>query len=150
MAKHIVDFMRAGVVELVTLQIDFRTAHMFRQALGKVKRARAADIMCVEGGKLSVKRRIGLSFSIGFLKIEDKWHQGLGHKSTTEISKMAGFIRSRPERIERLLNGHCALVLPQSYPVRLASGLNKSFDPIRIFNAWRAFNARGYIDTLRA
>ncbi len=45
LAHDIVDLVRAGVIELVALEIDFRAAQMFGQALGEIERARPADIV---------------------------------------------------------------------------------------------------------
>src|SRR6266536_2825882 len=38
LAEHVVDLVRAGVVELLTLEIDFRAAEMLGEALGQVQR----------------------------------------------------------------------------------------------------------------
>ena len=45
LAHHIVDLVGARVVEFVALEINFRAAQMFGQALGEIKRARTADIV---------------------------------------------------------------------------------------------------------
>ena len=45
LAEHIVDLVRAGVVELLALEIDLRAAEMRGQPLGEIERARPADIM---------------------------------------------------------------------------------------------------------
>ena len=45
LAHAIVDLVRAGVVELVALEIDLRAAQMLGQPFGEIERARAADIM---------------------------------------------------------------------------------------------------------
>src|SRR5258706_509069 len=45
LADAIVDLMRAGVVQLLALEIDFRPTEMARQPLREIERARAADIM---------------------------------------------------------------------------------------------------------
>ena len=45
LAEAIVDLVRAGVIELVALEVDFRAAEMLGQALGEIERRGAAHIM---------------------------------------------------------------------------------------------------------
>jgi len=45
LAKAVVDLVRAGVIEVLALEIDFRTAEMLAQALREIERALAADIV---------------------------------------------------------------------------------------------------------
>ena len=45
LAQHVVDLVRAGVVELVALEIELGAAEMPGQPLGEIERARPADIM---------------------------------------------------------------------------------------------------------
>ncbi len=42
LAEHIVDLVRAGVIELLALEIDFRAAAMLREPLGEIERRRPA------------------------------------------------------------------------------------------------------------
>ena len=42
---HVVDLVRAGVVQLVALEVDLRAAEPLGQPLGEVERARAADVV---------------------------------------------------------------------------------------------------------
>ena len=48
LAHHIVDLVRAGMVELVALEIDLGAAEMLGQPLGEIERAWPADIMLEE------------------------------------------------------------------------------------------------------
>ena len=43
--QHGIDLMRAGMVQLITLEIDLRPAELLRQAFGEPKRAWPAHIM---------------------------------------------------------------------------------------------------------
>ena len=45
LAEDVVHLVRAGVVQLVALQVDLGAAEMLGQALGEIERARAADIV---------------------------------------------------------------------------------------------------------
>ena len=48
LAEHVVDLVRAGVVELVALEIDFCAAEPFGQPLGEIERARPPGIVLEE------------------------------------------------------------------------------------------------------
>src|SRR5262249_11731461 len=81
LAHHIVDLVRARMVELVALQVDFRAAQMLGQPLGIIEGTWPADIMLEEIVKLGLKRRVGLGFVVGLLEIQDERHQCLGHEA---------------------------------------------------------------------
>jgi len=72
LAEHIVDLVRAGVVELLALEIDFGAAEMFGQALGEIERRRPAD----KSFEIAVSFRpgtpVGLGVGVGLLQIEDQ------------------------------------------------------------------------------
>ena len=48
LAHHIVDLVRAGMIEFVALEIDFGAAEMLGQPLGEIERAWPADIVLEE------------------------------------------------------------------------------------------------------
>src|SRR5208283_3597026 len=97
----IVDLMRAGVVELVALEIDLGAlpraalgANMLGDALGVIERARPADIMLVQRRQLGVKGGIGLGRGVGRLEIEHERHQGLGDEAPAENAESAALVGS--------------------------------------------------------
>jgi hypothetical protein len=55
LAQHIVDLVRASMIQLVTLQVNLGPAYMLGQALGKIKRAGTANIMGMEGRQFRMK-----------------------------------------------------------------------------------------------
>ncbi len=57
LAQHIVDLVGAGVIELVALEIDFGAAEVAGQALGEIKRARAAYVVLQEIVELLLEGR---------------------------------------------------------------------------------------------
>ena len=93
LAKHIVDFVCAGVVQLVAFQIDFRAASVFGEAFGKIEGARTTDIMGEVGFHLALIVRIGLRLGIGFFERQDEWHQRFSDETTTKLAEMASFVR---------------------------------------------------------
>ena len=76
LAEHIVDLVRAGVIELLALEIDFGAAArkagglsaMRGQPLGEIERRRAADIMRQIAVHFFLERRIGLCLRVSFLQ----------------------------------------------------------------------------------
>src|SRR3954447_17005241 len=57
---------------------------------------------------LSLERRIGLGFVVGFLQIENERHQSFGDEAVAVNTEMPALVRSRPEGI-RLLHSHAVL-----------------------------------------
>ena len=60
LAEHVVHLVRAGVIQFLALEIDFRAAKMLRQPLGKIERRRPPDIMREVVIHLLLEGRIGL------------------------------------------------------------------------------------------
>jgi hypothetical protein len=92
LAEHVVHLVRAGVVELLALEIDLGAAEMLGQALGEIERRGPADIMLEIAVHLSLERRVRLGLGIGALQIEDQGHQGLGDETTAERTEMAALV----------------------------------------------------------
>ena len=80
LTEHIVDLVRAGMVQLVTLQIQFCTAIMRRQPLGEIERARPADIMCLVVEEFPGEIVIRAGRLVGAFHLQDQRHQGFGDK----------------------------------------------------------------------
>ena len=100
LAHHIVDLVRAGVVELVALEIDFRAAEVLGHALGEIERARPADIMLQEMIELGLMEgRIGLGRLVGLLQREDQRHQRFGDEAAAENAEMAALVGAVAEGI---------------------------------------------------
>src|SRR5262245_27279010 len=99
LAQAIVDLVAAGVIELITLEIDLGAAvdtggsrdlaQVLGQAFGEIKWARPTSIVGVEFGELALKDRIGLGGRVGALQIEDQRHQGFGDEAAPELAKKA-------------------------------------------------------------
>ena len=111
LAEHVVDLVRAGVVELLALEIDFgaaarraggRLSTMRCEPLGEVKRRRAADIVREVAVHLLLECRIGLRLRIGVFEIEDERHQRLGDEAAAIDAEMAVLIRPGAEGVGAL------------------------------------------------
>ncbi len=89
LAEHGVDLVRAGVVELVALEVDFRAAQTFGETLREPQRARAAHIVLQQPPPLVVEARVAPRRLVGALDIEDEWHQRLGDVAAAEAAELA-------------------------------------------------------------
>src|SRR6202167_5928987 len=103
LAEHIVDLVRAGVVELLALEIDFRAAEMFGQALGEIERRRPPDIVLEVAVHFGLERRVGFGLSVGLFQIEDQRHQRFGDKASAENAEMPALVGTAAEGIEQVL-----------------------------------------------
>ena len=109
LAQHVVDLVRAGVVQLVALEIDFCTAraaigagdgaHVLRHALSVIERARPAHVMGGQMGEFGLERRVRLGGIIRLLKVEDQRHQGFGHEAAAKNAKVPGLVGAAAEGI---------------------------------------------------
>jgi hypothetical protein len=82
---HVVDLVRAGVVQLVALEVDLRPAEMLGQPLGEIQRRGPAHIMGVEIVSSSALKA-GSFFALGpfLFQLEDQRHQRFGDETAAE------------------------------------------------------------------
>ena len=98
LAEHIVHLVRAGVVELLALEIDFGAADSVRgQPLGEIERRRPADISREMAVHFLLEFRIGLGLRVGFLQIEDQRHQRLGDEAAAIDAEMSALVGAGAE-----------------------------------------------------
>src|SRR6185437_6457329 len=95
LAEHVVDFVRAGVVELLALEIDPGAAELLRQPFGEIERARAPDIMLEQGVELGLELGIGLRLLVSLLELEDQRHQRLGDEAPPVNAEAAALVGAR-------------------------------------------------------
>ena len=107
LAQHVVDLVRAGVVQLVAFEIELGAAEMPGQPLGEIERARPADIMVEVIGQLGVEVRVVLGGVVGLLDRQDQRHQRLGDIAPAIDAEMAA--RVRPAAIGVRCLHHCLL-----------------------------------------
>ena len=99
LADDVVDLMRAGVIQLVALEVDSRPADMGREPFGEVKRARPADIIAHVAVEFRLEVRIGLGRLIGLFDLQDQRHQRFGHEAAAIEAEMAFGVRTGAEGI---------------------------------------------------
>ncbi len=94
LADAVVDLVRAGVIELLALQIDLRAAAVLGQAFGEVERGGAADVVALEVGQLLGERGVGLGLLVFGGQFMDQRHQGFGDVLTAEVAEQPGGVRT--------------------------------------------------------
>ena len=92
LAEHIVYLVRAGVIELLALEIDLRAAAVLGEPLGEIERRRPADIGREMAVHLGLEVGIGLGIGVGPLEIEDQRHQRLGDEAAAIEAEMAALV----------------------------------------------------------
>ena len=115
--QHVVDLVRARVVQLVALHVDLGTAKMVRQPLAEIKRAGAAHVMGPEIVHFGPEAVVGLGPLVLFFQFEDQRHERFGHEAPAEIAETAIFIRAGHEAVEKIV---CHGASPARYPPPLA------------------------------
>jgi hypothetical protein len=96
LAQHVVDLVRAGVVQLVALHVDLGAAQMLRQPLGEIQRARGGR-RSASTDRPSRPRSWGRSWRmlVALFQFQDQRHQRLGDEAPAEHAEAALLVRSR-------------------------------------------------------
>src|SRR4051794_31666874 len=107
--------MCAGVVELVTLEVDLRArpaaalgTAMLGHALRKIERTRPAHVVCEIILHVAQKFRVGLGGRISLLELENERHQRLGDETAAIKTEVPALVGTGAERIG-LLDRHRVL-----------------------------------------
>ena len=107
LAQHVVDLMRAGMVQFIPLHIDLGAAQMVGQAFREIERRGAADIMLPQIFHLGPESRVGLGEFVPLFQFEDQRHQRFGNEAPPENPEAPLFIRACHEAVDSVL-GHTA------------------------------------------
>ncbi len=91
LAERVVDLVRAGVVQVLTLEEDtgVETGLLFDkcgEARGFGQRARAAHVTLLERHEFLVEFGVGLGLRVHALKLVEGGDEGLGHIAATELA----------------------------------------------------------------
>src|SRR5262249_44090205 len=119
LAEHVVHLVRAGVIEVLALEIDFRPAgaavggaglaERRVQTLGEIERRRPPDIVLEVGVHLAAEASVVLRLAVSRFQLENQRHQGLGDEAAAIEPEMPAFVGPGAERIE-LPDGHMLLM----------------------------------------
>ncbi len=107
LADHVVDLVRAGVVQVFTLQIDLRAAHLAAHASGVINRARATDEVLQFAAELSEELRIAAVAVVSSTKLVERMTEGFSNEAAAidaEVTSGVGLVignHGSPKRRER-------------------------------------------------
>ncbi len=133
LAQNVVDFVGAGVVQLIPFQVNLRPPQAFSHAFRKVQRRRATHIVGPQIVHFRPKRFVRFGVFVLRFQIQDQRHQGFGHKPPTKVAETPGVVRTRGEGIQAIIRHSC----PQ-FCSMLSSSLvnvaprNKAFCRVRL------------------
>ena len=92
LADGVVDFVRAGVIQVFALEKNLRASDFGRQALGVVQRAGTADIIGQVGVKFGLKGGVGLVARVVIAQLVQRLHQGFRNKTPAVDAEMAALV----------------------------------------------------------
>lgn len=93
LADHVVDLVRARVVEVFALEVDLRAAHLARHACRVVDGRGAADEMGQLGLEFGNEFRVVLVLGVGVAQLGQSVCQGFAGKAAAEAAKVARCVR---------------------------------------------------------
>ena len=93
LAHGVVDLMRAGVTEILALEIDRRAAQAAGQSFGEIERCFPADILFEIIGKLAFESAIPAHLRIAALQFDKRRHEGFRHIAPAVGTEMAAPVR---------------------------------------------------------
>ena len=85
--------MRAGVVQILALQPNFRAAGFFREAFGEIERRGATDVIGEFRAELRPKSGVASGGLPGILQLQHGLHQRFGDKLPAKTAKIAARVR---------------------------------------------------------
>ena len=74
--QHVVDLVRACVIQVLPFEVDLRTAQVPRHLLRVIQARGSARIVIQQRGQLPVKVRVRLEMIVGLFQFNDGVHQG--------------------------------------------------------------------------
>ena len=80
LAERVVDLVRAGVGQVLALQVNLRAAQLLGQTAGIGQRGGPAHVGMQQVSQLSLKYRVGLHAAVGCFQLGQRGHERFGHK----------------------------------------------------------------------
>src|SRR5262249_61589727 len=97
-AESVVRLVRAGWEELAALGQDARPAAVLGQPRREVERRRTAGVVGEQSRQPALKRAVTSSGGVGFLQLDERRHQRLGHEAPAETAEVALRVGQAPHR----------------------------------------------------
>ena len=89
LAERVVDLVRAGVIEILALEVDLGAAGMLAETLGMIEGRRTPHVMLPQVGQLGVEARIGTGSIVLDRQLVERGGERLRHVSAAVIAKTA-------------------------------------------------------------
>src|SRR5206468_378634 len=96
LAEHVIDLVRAGMAEVLALEIDARAAALLAEPLGEVERRRPAGVVPEQVGEPALEFSIALRRGPGLLELDQWRHERLGDEAAAEAPEVPARVRKRP------------------------------------------------------
>src|SRR5262249_38287879 len=97
LAEGVVDLVRAGVEQVLALEVNFRPAEFAREPLRKVERRRPPGILLEKPREMLLKIRILARGEVFGSQVVERGHQRLGNEHAAIRAKVAMDVRERGE-----------------------------------------------------
>ena len=96
LTEHVVDLVRAGVTEVLALEVDARAAALLAEPLGEVERRRTAGVVLEQAGEAALELAIALGRRPGLLELDQRRHERLGDEAPAEAAEVSARVRKGP------------------------------------------------------
>ena len=93
LAERVIDFVRAGVKQVLALQKNLRAPEVLSEPLGEIQRGRAAGEIAQQIVELALESQIGFGAFVFGGKIVEGRHESLRHEHSAVGTEMAARIR---------------------------------------------------------
>src|SRR5690242_5906569 len=104
LANGVIDFVRAGVEQVLALEVDARAAELFREARSKLQRRGAAGKVFQQILKAGLERRVGFCEFVGALELKQRHHQRFGNVAAAVRAEASRRSRWRLENGAHLIS----------------------------------------------
>ncbi len=84
LTDRVVDLVSAGVVQILSLEINVRAADHLGKPFRQIKRRRSTHVVLVQVVHLSLEVRVILEVRVSLRKLGERIHQGFGDKPAAE------------------------------------------------------------------
>ena len=120
LAERVVDLVRAGVTEVLALQVDLRAAQALGEARGEVERRLAAGVLAQVVAHLAPEVAVAAQLRVRRLELEQRRHERLGDVAAAELAEV-------PRAIRQL----CALAMNRPHFLRVLASRARARRPTR-------------------
>ena len=93
LSERVVDLVRAGVGEVLALDVDARAAEIASEVLGVVEGSRPADVVARQELQLRLELLVRSRGPVLDLEFVNRSHERLGHELSSELAEASSLVR---------------------------------------------------------